>query len=76
MATLRRSMWLAAMRDVVIEGNRIIGIAGHALLTGGKVNGLTVRGNDLSSEGPLAVVHSKGEASLGAANASSGRAFR
>ncbi|WP_299399152.1 right-handed parallel beta-helix repeat-containing protein [Pelagibius sp.] len=57
--------------DVVIEGNSMLGIAGHALLTGGQIDGLTVRGNDLSGEGPAAVAYNNGEASLGAANASS-----
>ena len=57
--------------DVVIEGNSILGISGHALLTGGQIDGLTVRGNDLSGEGPAAVAYNNGAASLGSANASS-----
>ncbi len=59
---------------VVIEGNDVDGETGSALLTGGiggGVTDLTVRGNDLSADGPTAVVYNNGEASLGSANASS-----
>ena len=59
---------------VVVEGNDVDGATGSALLTGGiggGVTDLTVRGNDLSADGPTAVVYNNGEASLGAANASS-----
>ncbi|WP_422369115.1 beta strand repeat-containing protein [Pelagibius sp.] len=56
---------------VVIEGNDLSGGTGHALLTGGQIDGLTVQDNELQANGPLAVAYNNGEASLGADKASS-----
>ncbi|WP_205944432.1 beta strand repeat-containing protein [Pelagibius litoralis] len=56
---------------IVIEGNTIDGGTGHALLTGGQIDDLTVRDNDMQADGPLAVAYNNGEASLGPDHASS-----
>ncbi|WP_208539364.1 right-handed parallel beta-helix repeat-containing protein, partial [Algihabitans albus] len=56
--------------DITVEGNSLTGGSGHALLTGGGQDGLTVRDNSLSGDGPAAVAYNNGEASLGASRAS------
>ena len=56
---------------VLIEGNNAFGGTGSALLTSGKIDGMTVRDNDFFGDGFTAVVYNNGEASRGADEASS-----
>ena len=57
--------------NIALSDNTITGGAAHAVLTGGKSNGVTLTGNTISGDGPLPVVYALGVASLGAENASS-----
>lgn len=60
---------------VVIEGNEVFGGTGNALLTGGNIDNLAVRGNEFFGDGDKPVVYNNGEASLGGVNASSNVRF-